>query len=307
VRNASAAEGSLFVVAFGDDNSSGVARLDGPAEKDGTRAFTIPGLPAGHSFFVSASIDGNGDGSIDVHDATVYLENLPPVVVAETATDYEVPTFDVGTTQPVYLGSSRATPFVRADRSAQGETTISSSYQPNVKKGSGTALPLRVVLRSGPQVVTPIDVPFGQTSNFTTTFATTPMIDGGGEADGTYVLDVERSEGDPTSAELIMPTPLPVPFVESPGISGSLEPEFRWRYRLPLPAGTSVAINVADEDASPRDYLWQYAPLEGVTSVRYNIDGRAAHALVPGKRYRWELVLISATTRTVFNGIYTAN
>lgn len=128
VRNASAAEGSLFVVAFGDDNSSGVARLDGPAEKDGTRAFTIPGLPAGHSFFVSASIDGNGDGSIDAHDATVYLENFPPVVVADTATDYEVPTFDVGTTQPVYLGSSRATPFVRADRSAQGETTISSSY-----------------------------------------------------------------------------------------------------------------------------------------------------------------------------------
>jgi hypothetical protein len=299
----------LFVVVVGANAGAvRIARIDAPAP---LQEYMVPGVPAGDEYSIVAFVDRDADGAIGVHDATVYRERQLPLLDVPTAATYEVETFEVGTTAPMYVPPTL--PQLVGTRAADGATTIEYSHQPWLKKGGSTGLPVRVTLRAGRDVVTPIELPFAQMSAFTSDFMTSIKSSGGipGDAAGGYRYEVAFSDGRSSTIDVAGPPAAPpLPFVDAPGPTGPVVPELRWRYPQPLPAGTRVTLRVYRERAHGVRPIWTYSVPEGTTTVAYDADGRATAALAAGTEHTWELWLEGPDTpggqaRSIFRASYT--
>jgi hypothetical protein len=107
----------------------------------------------------------------------------------------------------------------------------------------------------------------------------------------TYGLQVSYSDGTTcnlygTMSEVVSVATLLAPI----GTSSGITPLFVWAAPNPLPS-EAYSYNLYLEDASTRAQIWSYNGMpSSVTSVRYNVDGRASQPfLMPGVTYTWNL------------------
>jgi hypothetical protein len=251
--------------------------------------YTIHGVPDG-IWSAFGFIVMNGNGLMDLGDETSGLDVGSPFVAVSGA---------AATAPPVVIRDTSGLASVKTSYSAGAGYSLKFNVEPNRKT------PVYASVCGGPHISTPSDFGLNNSTNagrwsLNWNIASVPSTV------ESYAVNATYSDG--TTETLAVPVTrvfTDAPYLASPsGAGASSAPTLTWTIPLSAPAsGYAQEISVATNSGSQ---LWNYAVPAGVTSVVYNVDGRASQAtLASGQSYQWSVDVVdqfgnSAYAQTTF-------